>query len=172
MKQPKDDHYWMGLALREARKAEARGEVPIGAVIVRDGAVIGRGYNLREGSKDPTSHAEMRAIRSAARKSGAWRILDATLYVTLEPCPMCMGAIILARLERVVFGCRDPKAGAAGSLYDLSNDPRLNHRVELAVGVRGEECSSILSSFFARLREQRKQARMPGDEGRQCPESQ
>lgn len=152
MKQPKGDHYWMGLALREARKAEARGEVPIGAIIVRDGSVLGRGYNLREGSGDPTSHAEMRAIRAAARKAGNWRILGATLYVTLEPCPMCMGAILLARLERVVFGCRDPKAGAAGSLFDLSDDPRLNHRVELTTGIREEECSSILSSFFAGLR--------------------
>jgi tRNA(adenine34) deaminase len=156
MKQPKDDYYWMGLALREARKAEARGEVPIGAIIVRDGTVLGRGYNLREGSRDPTSHAEMRAIRSAARKAGNWRILDATLYVTLEPCPMCMGAILLARLERVVFGCRDPKAGAAGSLYDLSDDPRLNHRVELTTGIREEECSAILSSFFAGLRKRGK----------------
>lgn len=152
MKQTKDDHYWMGLALREARKAEARGEVPIGAVIVRDGAVLGRGYNLRERSSDPTSHAEMRAIRAAARKAENWRLLGATLYVTLEPCPMCMGAIILARVRRVVFGCRDPKAGAAGSLFDFSNDARLNHRVELTSGVREEECSAILSSFFAALR--------------------
>lgn len=139
MKRPKDDHYWMGLALREARKAEARGEVPIGALIVRDDLVLGRGYNLREGSRDPTSHAEMLAIRKAARKAGNWRLLGATLYVTLEPCAMCMGAIILARVERVVFGCRDPKGGAAGSLYDLSDDPRLNHRVELTSGVREEE---------------------------------
>ncbi|MRR34612.1 tRNA adenosine(34) deaminase TadA [bacterium] len=156
MKQPKDDHYWMGLALREARKAEVRGEVPIGAVIVRDGLVLGRGHNLREGSQDPTSHAEMLAIRKAARKTGNWRLLGATLYVTLEPCTMCMGAIILARLERVVFGCRDPKGGAAGSLFDLSDDPRLNHRVELGSGVRQEECAAILSAFFAELRRKKK----------------
>jgi tRNA(adenine34) deaminase len=156
MKRPKDDHYWMGLALREARKAEARGEVPIGAVIVRDGQVLGRGHNLREGSQDPTSHAEMLAIRKASRKTGNWRLLGATLYVTLEPCAMCMGAIILARLERVVFGCRDPKGGAAGSLYNLSDDPRLNHRVELGVGVRREECAGILSAFFADLRRKKK----------------
>lgn len=157
MKREKDDHYWMGLAIREANKAAARGEVPIGAVVVRDGMVLGRGHNLREKSLDPTSHAEMTAIRRAAKKTQSWRLLGATLYVTLEPCPMCMGAIILARLERVVFGCHDPKAGAAGSLFDLSNDPRLNHRVELASGIRGEECSTLLSSFFAELRQKKKQ---------------
>ena len=157
MKQEKDDNYWMGLAIRAAKKAEALGEVPIGAVVVRDGLVLGRGYNLREKSLDPTSHAEMTAIRKAAKKAGNWRLLGATLYVTLEPCPMCMGAIILARLERVVFGCHDPKAGAAGSLYDLSNDSRLNHRVALKSGVRGEECAGLLSSFFAALRRTKKQ---------------
>lgn len=158
MKQEKDDNYWMGLALREANKAGDRGEVPIGAVIVRDGMVLGRGYNLREKSLDPTSHAEMTAIRKAARKAANWRLLGATLYVTLEPCPMCMGAILLARLERVVFGCHDPKAGAAGSLYDLSDDPRLNHRVALTSGVRSEECSAILSDFFAALRKKKREA--------------
>jgi tRNA(adenine34) deaminase len=152
----RDDHYWMGLALGEARKAAARGEVPIGAVIVRDGQVLGRGYNLREKSLDPTSHAEMTAIRRAAKKTAAWRLLGATLYVTLEPCPMCMGAILLARLERVVFGCPDPKAGAAGSLFDLSDDPRLNHRVQLTAGVRHDECAAILSGFFADLRQRKK----------------
>jgi tRNA(adenine34) deaminase len=157
MKKEKDDHYWMGLAIREAKKAEARGEVPIGAVVIRDGLVLGRGFNLREKSLDPTSHAEMTAIRKAAKNAANWRLLGATLYVTLEPCPMCMGAIILARLERVVFGCHDPKAGAAGSLYDLSNDARLNHRVALTSGVRGEECAGLLSSFFATLRRSKKQ---------------
>jgi len=159
MIQEKDDNYWMGLAIREANKAGARGEVPIGAVVVRDGVVLGRGCNFREKSLDPTSHAEMTAIRKAAKKAGNWRLLGATLYVTLEPCPMCMGAIILARLERVVFGCHDPKAGAAGSLYDLSDDSRLNHRVELETGVRGEECAELLSSFFAALRKKKKQLR-------------
>ncbi|HOP40585.1 MAG TPA: tRNA adenosine(34) deaminase TadA [Geobacteraceae bacterium] len=156
MKQEKDDHYWMGLAIREANKAAARGEVPIGAVVVRDGVVLGRGYNLREKSLDPTSHAEMTAIRRASKKARSWRLLGATLYVTLEPCPMCMGAIILARLDRIVFGCHDPKAGAAGSLYDLSDDPRLNHRVELSAGVRTEECSELLRSFFSELRHKKK----------------
>jgi tRNA(adenine34) deaminase len=158
MKQEKDDNYWMGLALREANKAGTRGEVPIGAVIVRDGMVLGRGFNLREKSLDPTSHAEMTAIRKAAKKAGNWRLLGATLYVTLEPCPMCMGAILLSRLERVVFGCYDPKAGAAGSLYDLSDDPRLNHRVQLTAGIRSEECSAILSDFFAKLRKRKKES--------------
>ena len=157
MTEGKDDNYWMGLAIREAKKAGARGEVPIGAVVVRDGLVLGRGFNLREKSLDPTSHAEMTAIRKAAKKTANWRLLGATLYVTLEPCPMCMGAIILARLERVVFGCHDPKAGAAGSLFDLSNDARLNHRVALTSGIRGEECSELLSSFFAELRRSKKQ---------------
>jgi len=157
MTQEKDDNYWMGLAIRAAKRAGARGEVPIGAVVVRDDLVLGSGYNLREKSLDPTSHAEMTAIRKAAKKAGNWRLLGATLYVTLEPCPMCMGAIILARLERVVFGCHDPKAGAAGSLYDLSNDARLNHRVALTSGVRGEECAALLSSFFAALRLTKKQ---------------
>lgn len=157
MKQEKDDNYWMGMAIREANKAGAIGEVPIGAVVVRDSKVLGRGYNLREKSLDPTSHAEMTAIRRASKKAENWRLLGATLYVTLEPCPMCMGAIILARVERVVFGCHDPKAGAAGSLYDLSNDARLNHRVALTSGVRGEECAGLLSSFFAALRLIKKQ---------------
>lgn len=152
----RDDSYWMGLALREARKAAGRGEVPIGAVIVRGGEILGRGYNQREGKNDPVAHAELTAIRKAARKTGAWRLTGATIYVTLEPCVMCIGAILLARLDRVVFGCHDPKGGAAGSLYDLSADPRLNHRVELAPGVREEECSAMLSGFFAELRKRKK----------------
>jgi len=152
----RDDAYWMGIALREAKKAGDRGEIPIGAVVVRDGRIIGRGFNLREGKHDPVAHAEIIAIRQAARKAGNWRLTGATLYVTLEPCPMCMGAILLARIDRVVFGCYDPKAGAAGSLYDLSNDSRLNHRVSLVAGVREEECSTILSGFFSALRRERK----------------
>lgn len=148
--------YWMAKAIAEARKAEAKGEVPIGCVIVRDGRVVARAHNLRETSQDPAGHAELLAIRKAAKKLDSWRLLDTTLYVTLEPCLMCMGAIILARIPTVVFGCFDPKAGAAGSLYDLSNDPRLNHRCELISGVRGEQCSALLSSFFAELRRRRK----------------
>ena len=142
----------MGKAIKEARKAERLGEVPIGAVIVREGEIIGRGHNLRESRHDPVAHAELLAVRQAARRSGNWRLTGATLYVTLEPCIMCMGALILARIDTVVFGCRDPKAGAAGSLYDLSCDPRLNHRFPLIAGVRGEECSAMLSQFFSALR--------------------
>jgi tRNA(adenine34) deaminase len=153
-----DDAYWMGVALGEARKAARRGEVPIGAVVVRDGTVLGRGYNLREGKQDPTAHAEIIAIRKASSKIGAWRLTGATIYVTLEPCAMCMGAILLARVDRVVFGCHDPKGGAAGSLYDLSDDSRLNHRVALTVGILREECSEILSNFFANLRKLKKQS--------------
>lgn len=152
----RDDSYWMGKALAQAANAGARGEVPIGAVLVKDGVVIGRGYNLREGKQDPCAHAELLAIRRAARRLGAWRLTGTTLYVTLEPCPMCMGAIILARVERLVFGCFDPKAGAAGSLYDLTSDRRFNHRVEVTSGVRGEECSAMLSDFFRELRRQKK----------------
>ncbi|MBT0651941.1 tRNA adenosine(34) deaminase TadA [Geomobilimonas luticola] len=153
----KDDVYWMGIALREANKAADLGEVPIGAVVVRDGSVLGRGHNLRESRHDPTAHAEMIAIRQAARRSDNWRLSGATLYVTVEPCVMCMGGILLARIDRVVFGCHDPKAGAAGSLYDLSADSRLNHRVTLTAGVRGAECAATISSFFASLRKRKRQ---------------
>ena len=152
----KNDHYWMGKAISQARRAEAKGEVPIGAVLVKGGVVIARGHNLRESSQDPAAHAELIAIRKAARKLSSWRLTGATLYVTLEPCTMCMGAIILSRLERVVFGSYDPKGGAAGSLYDLSNDARLNHSVRLTPGVRGEETSALLSNFFSELRAQKR----------------
>jgi tRNA(adenine34) deaminase len=152
----RDDNYWMGVALRESKKAAERGEVPIGALIVRDGKVMGRGYNLREANRDPVAHAEIIAIRKAAKKEKSWRLCGATVYVTLEPCIMCMGAMILARVERVVFGCHDPKGGAAGSLYDLSDDPRLNHRMEVTKGVREAECAAILSAFFAALRNEKK----------------
>ncbi|MDR3578546.1 MAG: tRNA adenosine(34) deaminase TadA [Oryzomonas sp.] len=152
----KDHDYWMALAIAEAVKARAKEEVPIGCVIVRDGKIVARGHNLRESAQDPAAHAELIAIRKASRKLDSWRLLDTTLYVTLEPCIMCMGAIILARIPTVVFGCHDPKGGAAGSLYDLSDDPRLNHRVELVSRVLEGECSSLLSSFFADLRRRKK----------------
>ena len=151
----KDDTYWMGAAFREAVKAGDRGEVPIGAVVVRDGKVIGRGHNQREGKQDPAAHAELIAIRRAAKRTGNWRLTGTTLYVTLEPCIMCMGLILLARIGRVVFGCHDPKGGAAGSLYDLSDDRRLNHRVELRSGVREAECATLLSDFFRLLRREK-----------------
>lgn len=155
----REDAYWMGKAIAQARKAEVMGEVPIGAVIVKDGAVVARGHNLRESRQDPSAHAEMIAIRKAARKLSSWRLTGATLYVTLEPCTMCMGAVILSRLDRVVFGSHDPKGGAAGSLFDLSDDKRLNHSVALTPGVRQEETSAMLSGFFARLRAEKKEAR-------------
>lgn len=160
----KDDAYWMGKAIAQAKKAGAIGEVPIGAVIVKDGAVIARGHNLRESKQDPSAHAEMLAIRKAAKKLNSWRLTGATLYVTLEPCTMCMGAVILSRLDRVVFGSYDPKGGAAGSLFDLSNDKRLNHSVVLTPGVRGEETSALLSNFFVALRARKKQLKTANGE--------
>jgi tRNA(adenine34) deaminase len=155
----KSHDYWMARAIAEAGKAEAKDEVPIGCVIVRDGIIIARGHNLRETTQDPAAHAELIAIRKAARKLGSWRLLNCTLYVTLEPCTMCMGAIILSRIPTVVFGCYDPKGGAAGSLYDLSNDPRLNHTVELLPRILEAECSGMLSEFFAALRKRKRSGR-------------
>ena len=146
------DITYMQAALAEAERARAKGEVPIGAVIVLDDKIVGRGHNLRETSNDPTTHAEMVAIREAAEAIGHWRLLDTTLYVTLEPCVMCMGAIILARIPRLVFACRDPRAGAVGSIYDFSQDQRFNHKVEVTSGVLGEACSDMLSAFFRELR--------------------
>ena len=143
----------MGLALEEARAANGIGEVPVGAVIVKDNQVIALGHNLTQTDQDPTCHAEAIAIRRAAEAIGHWRLLDTTLYVTLEPCAMCAGAIVLARIPRLVFGARDPKAGMCGSLDNLVQDPRLNHRVELTDGVRAEESAELLRSFF---RERRK----------------
>jgi len=156
MMQKKDHYYWMQRALSEARKAEDKDEVPIGCVIVRQGRIIGRGHNLRESSQDPSAHAEMLAIRKAARKLGSWRLLDTTLYVTLEPCTMCMGAIILSRIPQVVFGCYDPKGGAAGSVYNLSNNSQLNHSIELIPRIMEQECSEILSNFFSMLRKRKR----------------
>ncbi len=152
MSSEKNHEYWMMRAIAEARKAEDRGEVPIGCVIVREDKIVSRGHNLRESKQDPTGHAELIAIRKAARKLASWRLLNCTLYVTLEPCTMCMGAIILARIPTVVFGCYDPKGGAAGSLYDFSGDPRLNHRVDLIPRILETECAKMLTSFFRSLR--------------------
>ena len=159
MEEISPDVRFMQQALAEAARAAELGEVPIGAVIVKDGEVIGRGYNLRETSNDPTTHAEMIAIREAADHIGHWRLLDTTLYVTLEPCVMCMGAIILARIPRLVYSCRDPRVGAAGSIYDFSRDERFNHRVEVTEGVLADECSALLSGFFQDIRAKKKQAR-------------
>ncbi|MBI5048897.1 MAG: tRNA adenosine(34) deaminase TadA [Deltaproteobacteria bacterium] len=146
------DTYFMSEALKEAKKAVKKGEVPIGAVIVSDNNIIARGYNLKESAADPTSHAEIIAIKKASKKLGEWRLLNSTIYVTLEPCLMCMGALIQARISRLVFGCYDSKAGAAGSLYDVSNDKRLNHRIKLTTGVMTAECEKILKDFFRDLR--------------------
>jgi tRNA(adenine34) deaminase len=142
----------MRLAIREATYARDQGDVPIGAVVVRGGEVIAVGRNERELRGDPTAHAEILALREAAQAVGSWRVLDATLYVTLEPCAMCAGAIVLARVPRVVYGASDPKAGAAGSVLDVLDEPRLNHRPEVLAGVLGEECGELLSGFFASRR--------------------
>jgi tRNA(adenine34) deaminase len=155
--QSEQDQRFMRAALAEAAAAQAMGEVPIGAVLVLDGAIIGRGHNLRETAEDPTAHAEMLAIRQAAVAIGHWRLLETTLYVTLEPCVMCMGAIILARIPRLVYGCRDPRAGAVGSIYDFSRDERFNHRVAVSAGVLDAECSELLRSFFADVRARRRE---------------
>lgn len=154
-----DDARYMELALDQARLATAEGEVPIGAVIVCDGEVVGRGRNARERAADPTAHAEMIAIREAAETLGRWRLSGCTLYVTLEPCPMCAGAMVNARIDRLVYGAADPKAGATGTLLDLSNDSRLNHRFEVAAGVLEDECSTELKGFFRRLRVDQRSAR-------------
>ena len=139
----------MGLAIEQARSAELHDDVPIGAVIVRDGEVIAAAGNQRELKKDPTAHAELLAIRQASRALGGWRLPETTLYVTLEPCAMCAGAIVLARIPEVVFGAWDPKAGAAGSVMDVLNDPALNHRPLVTGGVRDAECAALLREFFA-----------------------
>jgi tRNA(adenine34) deaminase len=143
-----DDVRWMEEALREAESAVAHDDVPIGAVVVHDARIIGRGRNERELREDPTAHAEVLALREAAAALGSWRVLDSTLYVTLEPCAMCAGAIVLSRIPRVVYGCTDPKAGAAGSVLDVLAEPRLNHRPEVLGGVLADECAELLRSFF------------------------
>lgn len=153
-----EHEHWMFEALKEAQKAESIGEVPIGAVIVRDERIVGRGYNRRETDRSPLAHAEILAIQEASGRLNGWRLTGCTLYVTLEPCPMCAGAIVQSRLDRVVFGTRDPKAGCAGSLLNLLQDDRFNHWVEIEEGVLQEECSRVLRDFFSRLRERKKRA--------------
>jgi tRNA(adenine34) deaminase len=146
------DEYFMRLALREAELALEHDDVPIGAVVVHEGEVIATGRNERELRQDPTAHAELLALRAAAAALGSWRVLESVLYVTLEPCAMCAGAIVLARVPRVVFGAWDPKAGAAGSVLDVLAESRLNHRPEVAGGLLAQECGALLSSFFATRR--------------------
>ena len=147
-----DDRLWMSEALVEAGRAGEIGEVPIGCVIVREGEIVGRGHNRREIDGDPLAHAEILAIRRAAGEVGGWRLVGCTLYVTLEPCAMCAGALVNSRIERLVYGAADPKAGFCGTLGNLVQDPRLNHRLEVTAGVLEEESAALLRSFFARLR--------------------
>ena len=139
-------------ALSEAKKAAELGEIPVGAVIERDGVIIGRGHNLTETTKDPTAHAEMIAIREAAKTLGGWRLIGCNMYVTCEPCSMCAGAMIWARIKKVYIGTMDPKGGACGSVLNIPQEQRLNHQVEIETGIMQEECSQILKSFFKELR--------------------
>jgi tRNA(adenine34) deaminase len=150
--QPLTDTDYMRLALAEAEKAAAIGETPVGAVLVAGGEVLAAAHNMRETWQDPAAHAELLAIREASARLGRWRLSDATLYVTLEPCLMCAGALVLARVGRLVYGCRDPKAGALGSVYDVVRDGRLNHTYRITPGVLEEESRQLLQGFFERLR--------------------
>ncbi|MDP8257365.1 MAG: tRNA adenosine(34) deaminase TadA [Candidatus Alcyoniella australis] len=142
------DLRWMDLALEQAQLAFERGEVPIGAVLVKDDELLAAAYNLRETQHDPTAHAEIVALRRAAQKLQSWRLVSTQLYVTCEPCPMCAGALVNARVSRVIYGCDDPKAGACSSLYRICDDPRLNHRLQVVGGVRAEQAAALLKKFF------------------------
>ena len=148
-----NDFFWMGQALKLAQQAGEKGEVPVGALLVSSDVLIAEAFNLREACGSPIAHAEMLVLQAASEKIGNWRFVDTTLYVTLEPCPMCAGAIVLARIPRVVYAATDPKSGAAGTLYNILQDERLNHRVELASGVLAEESSALLKSFFQQRRQ-------------------
>ncbi|MCU7202094.1 tRNA adenosine(34) deaminase TadA [Turicibacter sanguinis] len=154
---------YMQAAIEEAKKAQNLGEVPIGAVIVKDGEIIARGYNLRETSQLSNAHAEMIAIAKANETVGSWRLEDCTLYVTLEPCPMCAGAIVQSRIPTVVFGAHDPKGGCCGTIYNLLDESKFNHRCELVSGVLEEECGQLLSDFFRNLRQKKKQQRVDNE---------
>ncbi len=147
-----DDQRWMEQALREAKRAADLGEVPVGALVVREGALIARGFNRREIDRDPLAHAEVLAIRQAAAVLEGWRLSGCTMFVTLEPCAMCAGALVNSRIDRLVYGASDPKAGFCGSLADVARDPRLNHRLEVRSGVLEAACSQVLKDFFAGLR--------------------
>ncbi len=150
------DEFFMREAIKEAKKAWAKEEVPIGCVIVLNGEIIARAHNLRESKQLPTAHAEILAIEEACRKTGSWRLEGAELYVTLEPCPMCAGAIIMSRIKRVVYGASDPKGGCAGTFMNLLEDERFNHQSEVAPGVLADECGQLLTDFFQQLRQKRK----------------
>lgn len=149
----------MATALAEAELAREKGDVPVGAIVVQDGRIIGRGHNLREVAQDPTAHAEMIAIRQAAEHLGSWRLEGCTVYVTLEPCAMCGGAMVLSRIERCVYGASDPKGGFLGTLADLSDFPGLNHRFQVVPGVEQEQCAEQLRSFFREIRRKKKEER-------------
>ncbi|MEK6679257.1 MAG: tRNA adenosine(34) deaminase TadA [Nitrospirota bacterium] len=150
-----DDERFMQIALNEAEKAAEEGETPIGAVAVLNRKIIAKARNKREIWNDPTAHAEIIALKKTAKKLNRWRLTGLTLYVTLEPCAMCAGAMVLARIDRLVFGCTDPKAGACGTLYNILQDKRLNHQVEITTGVMEKECSALLKKFFKQLRSNR-----------------
>lgn len=152
---PDSDERFMRAAIDAARVAEENGDVPIGAIIVHKSKIIARAYNQREQLNDPTAHAEIIALTQASAELESWRLHGCTLYVTLEPCPMCAGALVLGRLDRLVYGCSDPKAGACESLYQIVQDPRLNHRLEMKTGVLRDECSQLLSGFFQRRRQEK-----------------
>lgn len=162
------DIYFMKLAIEEAKRAEEIQEVPIGAVVVVDGKVISRGHNLRETEQRAVAHAELLAIDDACKKLGTWRLENATLYVTLEPCPMCAGAIVLSRVKRVVYGAADPKGGCAGTLMNLLTEDRFNHQSEVVAGVLEEECGSLLTNFFRELRKKRKKEKEELDKNTLC----
>jgi tRNA(adenine34) deaminase len=156
--QPLTDNDFMRLALAEAEKAAASGETPVGAVLVVGGEVVAAAHNLRETLQDPTAHAEALVLREASARLGRWRLSDAVLYVTLEPCLMCAGALVLARIKRLVYGCRDAKAGALGSVYDVVRDGRLNHTYRITPGILETECRDVLQRFFEKLRNQSKES--------------
>ena len=156
MKSCNDDQRYMQMAIEQARIAEDNGDVPIGAVIVHESRIIGKAYNQREQLQDPTAHAEIIALTQAAAALENWHLNGCTIYVTLEPCPMCAGALVLSRMDRLVYGCDDPKAGACKSLYNIVQDERLNHRLEVTSGVLADECSQQLQEFFAHRREKNK----------------
>lgn len=165
MTQINNDITYMQLAIEEAKKAAELGEVPIGAIIVQDDQVIARAHNLRESTQNATTHAELSAIQIACATMGSWRLEETTLYVTLEPCPMCAGAILQSRIPRVVYGARDPKGGCVHSLYELLNDERFNHEADVTEGVLAEECGALLTNFFRALREKKKEAKKKQSEG-------
>jgi len=155
--QQEEDPRWMRVALEEAQLAADKGEVPVGAVVIHQGQVIAKAHNLRESKQDPLAHAELLAIGAAAEHLGRWRLIECTLYVTLEPCPMCAGGIVNSRVDRIVYGAGDPRAGACGTIYNIVEDQRLNHRPEVTRDVLKEPCSQILSKFFKDLRAKRKE---------------